>query len=81
MAFKLFKHKSSGVVASYPEHYADHPVFGADLELLVEETEVDKVVSDDHSLPLEQRITYMAEPGEASEDDFDEWATDDEEID
>lgn len=60
--FKLFRHKSNGVIASYPEHYKDHPVFGSDLEPYdpAEEWEEDKVVSDDHELPIEQRITKTA---------------------
>lgn len=64
--FKLFRHKSSGVVASYPEHYIDHPVFGPDLEpyeLGDEEYEEDKVVvNGTHELPPEQRTQIIAVP-------------------
>jgi len=62
MAFKLFRHKSNGVVKSYPEHYATHPVFGDDLEPYdpSDEHEEEKVVSDNHELPVEQRGTLIA---------------------
>jgi hypothetical protein len=63
--FVLFRHKSTGVVASYPEHYAEHPVFGYDLEPYDPENtefEEDKVVSEDHNLPVEQRGTVVAKP-------------------
>lgn len=59
--FVLLRHKSNGVVKSYPAHYLNHPVFGPDLELYVEdEFEEDKVVSDNHELPVEQRGTVVA---------------------
>lgn len=59
--FILFRHKSNGNVASYPEHYKDHPVFGPDLEVYVEgEYEEDKVVQETHELPVEQRATKVA---------------------
>jgi len=61
--FVTFRHKSNGVVADYPAHYADHPVFGFDLEVYyAEEYEEDKVVSDSHVLPVEQRVTKVATP-------------------
>lgn len=62
MAFKLFRHKSTGVIASYPEHYIEHPVFGDDLEEYVpEEYEEDKVViEDNHELPVDQRTQIIA---------------------
>jgi hypothetical protein len=64
MAFKLFRHKSTGVVASYPEHYADHPSFGDDLEeYSPEEFEEDKVVIEtNHELPVDQRTQIVAVP-------------------
>lgn len=62
MAFQLFRHKSTGVVASYPEHYIDHPVFGDDLEVYYpEEYEEEKVViEDNHELPVAQRAQVVA---------------------
>jgi hypothetical protein len=64
MAFKLFRHKSTGVVASYPEHYDEHPVFGYDLEEYnPEEFEEDKVVIEtNHELPVDQRAVVVATP-------------------
>ena len=56
--FKTFRHKSTGVVADYPAHYADHPVFGYDLEpyeLGNDEYEEDKVVIEGHEVPVDQR--------------------------
>lgn len=76
MAFATFRHTETGVITDLPEHYADHPVFGKYLELYVpdaEEWEEDKVVSDDHTLPLEQRITIKAVEADA------EWDSDDKE--
>lgn len=71
--FVLFRHKSNGVIASYPEHYAEHPVFGYDLERYnpdEEEYEEDKVVIDNHELPVEQRSIKTAKPvGDAPEKD------------
>jgi hypothetical protein len=62
MAFVLFRHKSTGVVASYPEHYATHPVFGPDLELFdnTGEYEEDKVVVGGHETPVEMRAQVVA---------------------
>lgn len=63
--FVLLRHKSNGVVASYPEHYLNHPVFGPDLELYVpEDFEEDKVDLEDHALPVEQRSQVVAKPVE-----------------
>lgn len=64
MAFKQFRHKSNGVVASYPEHYINHPKLGADLEEYnPEEYEEDKVVIEaDHALPVDQRTQIVATP-------------------
>lgn len=64
MAFKLFRHKSTGIVASYPEHYIDHPSFGDDLEEYnPEEFEEDKVVIEaNHELPVDQRTQVVAVP-------------------
>lgn len=44
--FVTFRHKSNGVISTYPEHYATHPVLGDDLEIFVEgdEYEVEKVI-------------------------------------
>jgi len=61
--FVLFRHKSSKVVASYPEHYATHPVFGEDLERYDPEDNVyeeDKVDLEDHNLPVDQRGRVVA---------------------
>lgn len=63
MTFKEFRHKSTGVVRSYPEHYINHPVFGDDLEPYepeVDEYEEEKVVVETHELPVEQRATKTA---------------------
>lgn len=69
--FKLFRHISNGVVASYPAHYDEHPVFGFDLEPYdpdnVEYEEL-KVVVEDHALPVEQRGTIISVPVEDEED-------------
>lgn len=69
--FMLFRHISNGVVASYPAHYADHPVFGSDLEPYdpddVEYEEL-KVVVEDHALPVEQRGTIISVPVEDEEE-------------
>lgn len=61
--FVQFRHKSNGVIASYPEDYATHPVFGYDLERYYpenEEFEEDKVVTSGHELPVDQRATKTA---------------------
>lgn len=48
-------------VVNLPEHYINHPVIGRRLtEVDADELEVDKVVIDNHELPLEQRITLKA---------------------
>lgn len=65
MNFKTFRNKDTGVESLYPEHYADHPVFGALLEpvdeLDREEYEEDKVVVDEtHELPVEQRTAQRS---------------------
>lgn len=61
--FKLFRHKSNGVVASYPEDWIDHPQFGYDLEFYDPEGyEEDKVVVEGHELPVEQRGQVIAKP-------------------
>lgn len=70
--FILFRHKSSGEVRSYPEHYADHPVFGPDLEVYSEELaaehEEDKVVEETHELPVEQRVRKVSTPTKKNEE-------------
>jgi len=61
--FIQFIHKSNGVVATYPAHYADHPVFGFDLEVFdPSEYEVDKVDLEDHNIPVDQRGQLVAVP-------------------
>lgn len=62
--FIQFRHKSTGVVAHYPAHYAEHPVFGDDLEIYVpEEYEEDKtVIETNHELPVDQRVQIVAVP-------------------
>lgn len=54
--FRLFKVKETGELVQYPAHFANHPVFGANLELADAECEVDKVVTETPELPVEQRI-------------------------
>lgn len=78
MAFKEFLLDGEKVV-SLPAHYAKHPVLGKRLVALedLDEIETDKVVLDNHELPLSQRITYVAADSDTgaeddSEDD-DEW--------
>lgn len=59
--FALFRHKSNGVVASYPQHYETHPVFGDDLERYDPDIyEEDKVDLEDHNLPVDQRGQVVA---------------------
>jgi hypothetical protein len=72
MAFVTFRHISNGVIADYPEHYENHPVFGNDLERYEpsDEYEEEKVVSETHELPVEQRVTFVATP--VDEDNNDE---------
>jgi len=61
--FIQFRHISNGVVKSYPAHYADHPVFGYDLEIFdPTEFEVDKVDLEDHTIPVDQRGQFVATP-------------------
>jgi len=63
--FILFKHKSNGIIKSYPAHYQNHPVFGSDLEPYVpEEIEEEKVVIERHEIPVEQRIVKKAVKGD-----------------
>lgn len=61
---KKFVVQGTGEVVSYPPHFADHPVFGLNLEPYDEE-EVDKVVTAGHELPVEQRVSFVAKPTEA----------------
>lgn len=58
--FKRFKNKDTGEVVSYPAHFADHPVFGLNLDAVDDEIEVDKVVTEGHELPVEQRSSFFA---------------------
>ena len=72
MTFVTFRHKETGVLTELPDHYIDHPVFGEYLELYVpEEYEEDKVVVEDHALPVEQRGVGVATPlDELSKDEL-----------
>lgn len=72
MTFVTFRHTETGVLTELPEDYADHPVFGAYLERYVpEEYEEDKVVVEDHNLPVEQRAIVVATPlDELSKDEL-----------
>lgn len=54
--FKQFKVKDTGEVVTYPAHFAEHPVFGVNIEPYNDEHEVDKVVVEGHELPVEQRV-------------------------
>lgn len=57
MKFETFKSKSTGAITRYPAHYANHPVFGHDLEPYTPgETEEDKTVVETHEVPAEQRV-------------------------
>lgn len=59
--FVTMRHISNGVVASYPRHYLTNPVFGPDLELYNEdEYEEDKVVVENHAIPVDQRVQIVA---------------------
>lgn len=63
MAFKLYRYKATGVVASLPEHYSKHPVIASQIEEYnpdSEEYEEDKVVVENHELPAEQRVIKTA---------------------
>ncbi len=74
MAFKTFKQISNGAIVSYPEHYQDHPVFGYDLvpyDPETDESEVDKVVFENHELPVEQRGRHYADDGTTIDGDND----------
>lgn len=65
MAFVPFRHKSNGVVEYYPEHFADDPNLSADLERYFPEDDMyeeDKVVDENHQLPVEQRSRVVATP-------------------
>ena len=66
MAFVPFRHKDTGVIAYYPEHYADDPILSRNIELYdpeTEEYEEDKVV-EDHIVPVDQRVKKTATPVE-----------------
>ena len=58
--FKLFKNTETGEVVSYPEHFGNHPVFGLNLVPVDEDIEVDKVVTEGHELPVEQRASFFS---------------------
>lgn len=69
--FVTFRHKSNGVIADYPEHYENHPVFGDDLERYTpgdDEYEEDKTVVDSHEVPAEKRAIKTATPKKDAED-------------
>lgn len=77
MAFKQFI--LDGQIVSLPEHYANHPTIGPRLVEYVEgDVEVDKVVIDNHELPLEQRITTVVSNDDWSDEDEFAEDTDDE---
>lgn len=59
--FSVYRWKSTGVVDTLPTDYINHPIFGADLEVYDPEGyEEDKVVSENHELPVEQRGKIIA---------------------
>jgi hypothetical protein len=63
--FVSFRWKNTGVVEQLPADYAVHPIFGELLEPYDPESgeyEEDKVVADEHELPVEQRVTVTATP-------------------
>ena len=73
MKFVMTKSKSTGKIVMYPEHYLNHPVFGNDLELYDAElesqaVEVDKVVDENHELPVEQRATLVAKQSDKTKE-------------
>lgn len=71
--FKQFRVKDTGEIVTYPAHFANHPVFGLNIELYDDETEVDKVVVAGHELPVEQRVSLFAvDDEEDDDDDYDE---------
>lgn len=65
--FSVFRWKSTGVIDTLPTDYINHPVFGGDLEFYDPEGyEEDKVVSENHNIPVEQRATVTATPKNAT---------------
>lgn len=70
--FTKFRVIGTDEVVTYPAHFADHPVFGLNLELFDAEIEVDKVVTEGHELPVEQRASYFAVDVEDEDDDNEE---------
>ncbi len=63
MKFETFKVKGTDQIVRYPAHYENHPVFGPTLERYEPgETEEDKVVVDNHEIPVDQRVRRVAKP-------------------
>lgn len=67
---KTFRWKSTGVVEELPDDYGQHPIFGDNLEEYTpgDEWEEDKVVSEDHTIPVDQRGTVIATPASDASD-------------
>lgn len=63
-----FKVKDTGEIVTYPAHFADHPVFGLNIEPYDGECEVDKVVVEGHELPVEQRTALVVRADESATD-------------
>lgn len=66
--FKLFRNTDTGEVITYPAHFGDHPVFGLNLEPVDDDIETEKVVTEGHELPVEQRASFFAVDSEEDED-------------
>ena len=72
--FRQFRVTDTGEIVTYPEHFANHPVFGLNIEPYDgdDEYEVDKVVVQGHELPVEQRVSLFAVQDDDPDDtDFD----------
>lgn len=65
--FKQFRVKDTGEIVTYPAHFADHPVFGLNIEPYNDECEVDKVVVEGHELPVEQRVARFVVDDEVAD--------------
>lgn len=63
--FVEYRWKESGIVQSLPAHFAEHPIYGPQLEVYNAddaEYEEDKVVIAGHATPVEQRAVTVARP-------------------